>query len=500
MGVGPPRASAGAVASRSGARCAIADLELDLEVFSGPFDLLLTLVLREEVDLLEVELADVVLAYLDILEARGELDLEAATEFLVLIAALLELKSRLMLPREDEELLDLEPGEAAEELLARMLEARRYRARRRAPARAARGEDGVRYRCAPLPPRAAPRDARRAAEARLRARAARRGARRAAARCRRAIDLRHLDDAAGLGGRAARSTCARCCAAARCSFDEAVARRRPRDGRGDALRAARALQAGEADWEQDEPFGEITIERRGVAARSDGRMSELARIVEALLFLSPEPVAVAELADALRGVEPRRSARRSASSTTALRRARGIVLRELAGGCTLATDPDAEDAARRLLAKPRTPPLTPAQAETLAIVAYLQPVSRPEITRIRGVSADSATATLLERGLIEEAGRSQFGAVLYRTTRAVPEALRPATRSTSCPTSPRGTRRPRRRPSCASACCAPARPAPAARAAGDAARGRTPTLRADRAWAAVGRRRARGRDWRRRRP
>ena len=97
----------------------VASLELDLEVFSGPFDLLLTLVLREEVDLLEVELADVVIAYLDFLEARGELDLEVATEFLVLIAALLELKSRLMLPREDEELLDLEPGEAAEELLAR---------------------------------------------------------------------------------------------------------------------------------------------------------------------------------------------------------------------------------------------------------------------------------------------------------------------------------------------------------------------------------------------
>src|SRR5918912_4459557 len=102
-------------------------LELDLDVFSGPFDLLLTLVLREEVDLLEVELADIVLTYLDHLEARGELDLEVATEFLVLIAALLELKSRLMLPREDEELLDLEPGEAAEELLARMLDYRRFR-------------------------------------------------------------------------------------------------------------------------------------------------------------------------------------------------------------------------------------------------------------------------------------------------------------------------------------------------------------------------------------
>ena len=106
----------------------LAELELDLDVFSGPFDLLLTLVLREEIDLLEVDLADVVLSYLDHLETRGELDLEVATEFIVLIAALLELKSRLMLARDEEELLDLEPGEAAEELLARMLEARRYRA------------------------------------------------------------------------------------------------------------------------------------------------------------------------------------------------------------------------------------------------------------------------------------------------------------------------------------------------------------------------------------
>src|SRR5436305_15348727 len=101
----------------------VASLELDLEVFSGPFDLLLTLVLREEVDLLEVDLADVVLSYLDHLEARGELDLEVATEFLVLIAGLLELKSRLMLPREGDDLLELDPAEAAEELLARKLAA-----------------------------------------------------------------------------------------------------------------------------------------------------------------------------------------------------------------------------------------------------------------------------------------------------------------------------------------------------------------------------------------
>src|SRR5437763_7272140 len=98
---------------------AVAALDLDLEVFQGPFDLLLSLILREELDLLEVDLADVVLAYVDHLQARGELDLEATTEFLVLIAALLELKSRLMLPGEElEELEELLGPQAADELLA----------------------------------------------------------------------------------------------------------------------------------------------------------------------------------------------------------------------------------------------------------------------------------------------------------------------------------------------------------------------------------------------
>lgn len=130
---------------------AAAELELDLEVFNGPFDLLLTLVLREEVDLLEIELAEIVLSYLDVLEARGELDLEAATDFLVLIAALLELKSRLMLPGEEDELLDLEPGEAAEELLMRLLDAMRYRGAAEFMSEQLDSQDGVRFRSAPLP-------------------------------------------------------------------------------------------------------------------------------------------------------------------------------------------------------------------------------------------------------------------------------------------------------------------------------------------------------------
>jgi segregation and condensation protein B len=145
-------------------------------------------------------------------------------------------------------------------------------------------------------------------------------------------------------------------------------------------------------------------------------LGPLARTLEALLFLSPEPVALADLAQAADVWPDEAEAALGELRDAYAPGARGLVLRELAGGWTLATAPEAEPAARRLLAKPRTPPLTPAQAETLAIVAYLQPVSRPEITRIRGVSADSAAATLLERGLVEEAGRSQFGAVLYRTT------------------------------------------------------------------------------------
>jgi segregation and condensation protein A len=107
----------------------IAQLELDLDVFAGPFDLLLSLILREELDLLEVDLAEVVVAYLDHLESQDQLDLESATEFLVLIAALLELKSRLMLPGEEvEELDELGPAEAAEELVERMLQYARFRA------------------------------------------------------------------------------------------------------------------------------------------------------------------------------------------------------------------------------------------------------------------------------------------------------------------------------------------------------------------------------------
>ena len=142
----------------------------------------------------------------------------------------------------------------------------------------------------------------------------------------------------------------------------------------------------------------------------------LARTVEALLFLSSDPLTPAELADAAQAEEADVLGALALLAERHAPGSSGIRLRELGGGWTLASDPDSEPAARRLFSRPRMATLTPAQAETLAIVAYLQPVTRPEVARIRGVTSESAVQTLAERGLIEESGRSQFGAAIFKTT------------------------------------------------------------------------------------
>jgi segregation and condensation protein A len=240
------------------------DLELDLDVFAGPFDLLLTLILREEVDLLEVDLAEIVISYIDHLERRGELELEAATEFLVLIAALLELKSRLMLPGEEQEMIELDPGEAAEELLARLLDAHRYRAAARHLQDRLAEQAGFRFRSAPLPPslrRASLKDAG----------AVYKPDRLAAAigellRVPEPVDTRHIGSPkVSVAERLAhlRALLRR----GRFSFDEAVAS-------ADRVTVAVTLFAllelykqGEATWVQDEPFGEITIDSLRPAQR-----------------------------------------------------------------------------------------------------------------------------------------------------------------------------------------------------------------------------------------
>jgi segregation and condensation protein A len=238
----------------------IAALDLDLEVFHGPFDLLLTLVLREEVDLLEVDLAEVVLAYVEYLERSGELDLEAATEFLVLIAALLELKSRLMLPTEDEEGVDLEPQEAAEELLARMLEYHRYRGAAEHLRERLAAENGYRYRAAPLPPalrRVSIEVAEAAYEPRQLAEAIGE-----LLRVPPPLDLRHVRRPAVSVEQRLAHLRDLLSSRARFSFDEAV------EG-ADRLTEAVTLfallelyKAGEVSWEQEVPFGPITVTAR----------------------------------------------------------------------------------------------------------------------------------------------------------------------------------------------------------------------------------------------
>jgi segregation and condensation protein A len=230
-------------------------LDLDLQVFQGPFDLLLTLVLNEDVDLLEVDLADVVLAYVEHLEQVGELDLEATTEFLVLIAALLELKSRLMLPAEAEEDA-LEPGEAAEELLARMLEYRRYRAAAEFLHERLAAEAGFRYRAAPLPRhlRRVSLEAASAVYDPLDLAAAIGGLLRMPP----PLDLRHLARP-HVSVEQRLSHLRDLLRRGHFSFDEAV---RDADRLTEAVTLFALLElykAGEAEWEQKVPFGEITV-------------------------------------------------------------------------------------------------------------------------------------------------------------------------------------------------------------------------------------------------
>src|SRR3954464_6490919 len=105
----------------------VRELELDLDAFEGPFDLLLTLVLRDELDLAEIDVAGIVVAFVDHLLARDRLDLDACGEFLVLIAALLELKARGLFPEEADELAEQEPEAAREELARRLAEYRRMK-------------------------------------------------------------------------------------------------------------------------------------------------------------------------------------------------------------------------------------------------------------------------------------------------------------------------------------------------------------------------------------
>jgi segregation and condensation protein B len=147
-------------------------------------------------------------------------------------------------------------------------------------------------------------------------------------------------------------------------------------------------------------------------------VDQLARTIEALLVVSSAPLSVGELAEATADDRERVETALGLLRERYSERKSGIVLEEVAGGFAFRASREAADACARLFERPVERGLSQAALETLAVVAYLGPCSRPEIARIRGVAADSAVASLVERGLIAEAGRESGlgGAVRYRTT------------------------------------------------------------------------------------
>jgi segregation and condensation protein B len=147
-------------------------------------------------------------------------------------------------------------------------------------------------------------------------------------------------------------------------------------------------------------------------------VDRLARTVEALLVVASAPLSVEELAAAAEDDVERVETALGLLGDRYREGRSGIVLERVAGGYAFRAARDAAEACARLFERPVQRGLSQAALETLAIVAYLGPCTRPDIARIRGVSADSAVAGLVERGLIAEAGREDTpgGAVRYRTT------------------------------------------------------------------------------------
>jgi segregation and condensation protein B len=151
---------------------------------------------------------------------------------------------------------------------------------------------------------------------------------------------------------------------------------------------------------------------------STNPLDQLARTLEALLVVASQPLTVQELAEAADDHPERVEAALGLVGERYREGRSGIVLENVAGGWAFRSAREAAAACARLFEKPVQRNLSQAALETLAIVAYLGPCSRPDIARIRGVSADSAVANLAERGLIAEAGRDDAagGAIRYRTT------------------------------------------------------------------------------------
>lgn len=175
-----------------------------------------------------------------------------------------------------------------------------------------------------------------------------------------------------------------------------------------------------ADTDDNDGAGEDVQEQSAATAKREpaADADPLTRDIEAILFVSPEPVSLEVLAE-VTGVEGEELSLAVESVRDRFSGASGgIVFAEVAGGYSFRTSDQALPAVERLCQRPADYTLSAAAMETLAIIAYLQPISRPEIARIRGIGADTVVANLLEKGLLEESGRARdTGAVKYRTTR-----------------------------------------------------------------------------------
>ncbi|MCB0879210.1 MAG: SMC-Scp complex subunit ScpB [Thermoleophilia bacterium] len=201
--------------------------------------------------------------------------------------------------------------------------------------------------------------------------------------------------------------------------DTNVVTLRPRTDSDASEPAESAAHADEASADGDE------------ASAADAQVAELRPIVrgtaepigpalehqlEALLFVSPTPLTTEQLAE-YTDEDPDDLQDCLVDMMQAWSNGhRGIVLERVAGGWAFRAADTCEDILRRMTRPQGDTKLSPSAIETLAIVAYLQPVSRPDLAKIRGVSVDAAMTGLMERGFIEEAGRSDTGAVLFRTT------------------------------------------------------------------------------------
>ena len=389
---------------------AVREFDLDLDAFEGPFDLLLTLVLKQELDLADVEVAEIVVSFVERLLERCPLDLDACGEFLVLVASLLELKARELFPGE-EAFEELDPDEAAEELAARLAVYRRFRSAADWLEERLESESDRFFRIGPaplalLPVRPlAPQDPATLVAA-LRGLAAEPPE----------PSLRHL----ALRFPPVALFLER--------FRAVLRRRRTvRVRRGD--RAAipyragsglsRAPRASENRRGPDRAVGAVRADH-GMERNLrliDNPVDRLARTIEALLVIATQPLSVEELAAACDDDVDRVETAVGLLASRYREGRSGIVLEQVAGGFAFRAAREAAEACARLVERPAQRGLSQAALETLAVIAYLGPVSRPEVARIRGVAADSAVAGLVERGLIAEAGRpGEGGAVRYAAT------------------------------------------------------------------------------------